>query len=119
MKYERVILTNNPLVEKIYSNEDQVIFMDEATPHEVYCAAKELLEKGGRLIKPYFYNKTDFYTTVGVFFDGTGKTTPWNLREIESACRATQGISSFKGKQHSKFAQFMDKRHNAPERKAK
>lgn len=119
MKYfERIIVTNNPATEKSYGKTDKVMFMENATPNEVYTKAKEFIESGGRLIKPKLKDKTDYYTTVGIFFIGDTEPTPWNLREIEAACRATEGISSFRGK--SSMKQIVEMRKNAPEhRRAK
>lgn len=93
--FERVIVTNNPAAVKFYDNSDKVMFMKDATPYEVYSRVRDLLENGGKLIKPNIKNPTEYYTTVGVFYDGKSEPTPWNIREIEAACRATKDITSF------------------------
>ena len=96
--FERIIVTNNPATAKSYGKTDNVMYMENATPNEVYKEAKKLIESGGRLIKPMLKDKIDYYSTVGIFFDGGAEPTPWNLREIEAACRATEGITQFRGK---------------------
>ncbi len=113
--FERVIVTNNPATAKAYGKTDKVMFMEDATPNEVYNEAKKLIENGGRLIKPTLKNKEDYYTTVGIFFNGSTEPTPWNLREIESACRATEGVSTIRGK--SPMNQRVEMRKNGPERR--
>lgn len=77
-KFERVIVTNNPASARKYDRTDNVRFMKDATPNEVYAEAKSLIEAGARLIRPNFKDVTDYYTTVGVFFDGHTEPTPWN-----------------------------------------
>ena len=42
--FERVIVTNNPATAKSYGKTDKVIFMEDATPNEVYNEAKKLIE---------------------------------------------------------------------------
>ena len=116
-KIDRVIITNNPAVEKARSNTEKVVFMDGATPYEVYCAVKELLEKGGRLTRPILKGKTDYYYTACVFFNGETEPTPWNMREIEAALRATQGLVFNENQAHGKLVQLRDRWHNVPERK--
>ena len=112
---ERVIVTNNPATAKAYAKTDNVMFMEDSTPNEVYREAKKLIENGGRLIKPTLKYKEDYYTTVGIFFDGRTEPTPWNLREIESACRATEGVSTFRGK--GLMSQRVEMYKNGPQRK--
>ena len=111
--FERVIVTNNPATAKSFGKTDRVMFMENATPNEVYTEAKKLIESGGRLIKPMLKDTTDYYSTVGIFFNGGKEPTPWNLREIEAACRATEGMSQFKGTGH--FDQFVEMWKNAPQ----
>ena len=113
--FERVIVTNNPATAKAYGKTDKVMFMEDSTPNEVYTEAKKLIGDGGRLIKPTLRNKEDYYTTVGIFFNGNTEPTPWNLREIEAACRATEGNSPFRGK--SPTFQKMEMHRNGPERR--
>ena len=115
MNYKRIIVTNNPLVARSYEKEDQVVFMDGATPHEVYLAIREMLLKGGCLSKPVLKDKTSYYTTASIFYDGRSQPTPWNLREIEAACRATEGVKILNNSGNITFRQFMDKWKNAPE----
>ena len=111
--FERVIVTNNPATAKSYGKTDKVMFMENATPNEVYKEAKKLIESGGRLIKPMLKDKIDYYSTVGIFFNGETEPTPWNLREIEAACRATEGMSQFRGTGH--FDQIAEMCKNAPQ----
>ena len=111
--YERVIVTNHPATERSYSKSDKVIFMENATPHEVYTRAKEYIESGGRLIRPVLKDKTSYYATVGIFFPGDTPPTPWNLREIEAACRATEGLSHVIDSRRSH--QLAEMRKNGPE----
>ena len=111
--FERVIVTNNPATAKSYGKTDKVIFMEDATPNEVYNEAKKLIEDGGRLIKPMLKDTVDYYSTVGIFFNGETEPTPWNLREIEAACRATEGKSQFRGKGH--MDQLVEMWKNAPQ----
>jgi hypothetical protein len=111
--FERVIVTNNPATAKSYGKTDKVMFMENATPNEVYTEAKKLIESGGRLIKPMLKDTTDYYSTVGIFFDEDKEPTPWNLREIEAACRATEGQSQFRGK--GRKDQLVEMWKNAPE----
>ena len=113
--FERIIVTNNPATAKSYGKTDNVMYMENATPNEVYKEAKKLIESGGRLIKPMLKDKIDYYSTVGIFFDGGAEPTPWNLREIEAACRATEGITQFRGKSH--FDQIVEMWKNAPQHK--
>ena len=80
---------------------------------EVSEEAKKLIESGGRLIKPMLKDKIDYYSTVGIFFNGETEPTPWNLREIEAACRATEGMSQFRGTGH--FDQIAEMWKNAPQ----
>ena len=115
MNFERVIVTNNPATAKSFGKTDRVMFMENATPNEVYTEAKKLIESGGRLIKPMLKDTTDYYSTVGIFFNGGKEPTPWNLREIEAACRATEGNSPFRGK--SPTFQKMEMHRNGPERR--
>ena len=114
-KLERVIVTNNPASAKKYEKTDKVMFLKDATPNEVYAEAKHLVEAGGRLIRPKFKEVTDYYTTVGIFFDGHSEPTPWNVRAIEAACRATQGMSEFRKKGHT--GQVLEAWKNGPERR--
>ena len=93
--FERMIVTNNPATVKSYASSDKVIFMEGATPYEVYSKVKELLGEGGKLIKPMIKDAAEYFTTVGVFYDGNPEPTPWNMREIEAACRATKSITFF------------------------
>ena len=113
--FERVIVTNNPSSAKYYGDFDKVMYMENATPFEVYSKVKDLLEDGGHLIRPTLKDKTDYFTTVGVFYDDNAEPTPWNMREIEAACRATMGISNFK--KGSYFGQLKDRRKNGPNRR--
>ena len=113
--FERVIITNNPATAKAYGKTDKVMFMEDATPYEVYTEAKKMIETGGRLIKATIKNKEDYYSTVGIFFTGASEPTPWNLREIEAACRATEGVATVKGK--SPAFQKVEMRRNGPERR--
>ena len=113
--FERVIVTNNPATAKAYGKTDKVMFMEDSTPNEVYTEAKKMIENGGRLIKPTLRNKEDYYTTVGIIFNGNTEPTPWNLREIEAACRATEGNSPSRGK--STTFQKVEMHRNGPERR--
>jgi len=113
-KIDRVIVTNNPSVAKAYKKEDEVMFMEGATPHEVYTAIRELLMNGGRLSRPVLKDKTSFYTTASVFYDGSTEPTSWNMREIEAACRATSGVEILPGKFNDKMHQMIEMWKNAP-----
>lgn len=114
-KFERVIVTNNPVSAKKYGGTDNVRFMKDATPNEVCNEAKNLVDAGGRLIRPLFKDVADYYTTVGIFFDGHTEPTPWNARAIEAACRATQGMSEFRKKGHT--GQILEAWKNGSERR--
>ena len=113
-KIERIIVTNNPASAKTYGQCDRIMFMKNATPYEVYMRVRTLLENGGRLSKPVIKDKTSYYTTVSVFYDGSFEPAPWNLREIDAACRATRGAHDYSAK-GMHVRQIIDLRRNGPE----
>lgn len=113
-RFERIIVTNNPASAKAYGQSDRIMFMQNATPYEVYVRVRALLENGGRLVKPIIKDKTTFYTTVAVFYGETFEPVPGNLREIDAACRATRGTQDYSAR-GMHVRQIIDLRRNGPE----
>ena len=113
-KIERIIVTNNPASAKAYGQSDRIMFMQNATPYEVYMRVRTLLENGRRLSKPVIKDKTTYYTRVSVFYDGSFEPAPWNLTEIDAACRATGGADDHSAK-GMHVRQIIDLRRNSPE----
>ena len=113
-RIERIIVTNNPASAKAYGQSDRIMFMQNATPYEVYMRVRALLENGGRLSKPVIRDKTSFYTTVSVFYGETFEPSLGNLREIDDACRATRDVQDYSSKMKH-IRQVIDLRKNGPE----
>ena len=111
---ERIIVTNNPATVKTYGQSDRIMFMQDATPYEVYMRVRDLLENGGRLSKPVIRDKTSYYTTVSVFYSDTFEPSLGNLREIDAACRATKGVQDYNPKMKH-IRQVIDLRRNGPD----
>lgn len=111
---ERIIVTNNPTSAKAYGKSDRIMFMQDATPYEVYMRVRDLLENGGRLSKPVIRDKTSYYTTVSVFYSDTFEPSLGNLREIDAACRATKGVQDYNPKMKH-IRQVIDLRRNGPD----
>lgn len=111
---ERIIVTNNPTSAKAYGKSDRIMFMQNATPYEVYMRVRDLLENGGRLSKPVIRDKTSYYTTVSVFYDGSFESSPGNLREINDVCQLTKGSQDYSPKM-KRIRQVIDLRRNGPE----
>lgn len=111
---ERIIVTNNPATVKTYGQSDKIMFMQDATPYEVYMRVRDLLENGGRLSKPVIRDKTSYYTTVSVFYSDTFEPSLGNLREIDAACRATKGVQDYNPKMKH-IRQVIDLRRNGPD----
>ena len=113
-RFERFIVTNNPASAKAYDGSYRIMFMQNATPYEVYMRVRALLENGGRLVKPVIKDKTSFYTTVAVFYGETFEPSLGNLREIDAACRATRDVRDYSAR-GMHVRQIIDLKKNGPE----
>ena len=111
---ERIIVTNNPTSAKAYGKSDRIMFMQDATPYEVYMRVRDLLENGGRLSKPVIRDKTSYYTTVSVFYSDTFEPSIGNLREIDAACQATRDVQDYSPKMKH-IRQEIEHRRNGPD----
>lgn len=90
----RVIITNNKKVQTNFSDKAEVKFV-EATPTEVFRQAKEIANKGGKMLTdPTRLSVTNYYRSIPFVISDDNSPQQFSLDNIETCLKKLEGKES-------------------------
>lgn len=83
---KKIILTNNKKVQNQLNDKANIIFMENATPYEIYDEGRKVAENGGKLMMdPTIGNIKSYYKSL-IFLEGDGDPSHTKSLELLDKC---------------------------------